>query len=204
MRLPSSLIRLRSTIAQLFGLGLRLLDPLILRLGRFVYEVRARSRLRGHVAPGVQFVGPIGVEGEGCVDLGAGTRIGRRCFFETYGGARIVIGSNVTINDGVTLVAYSGLRIGDYAMVGEYSSIRDAKHGTRRGVPVRLQDHESEMVTVGQDAWIGRGVIISKGVDVGEGAVVGANSVVTHDVPPNEIVAGAPARRIGERSGVSC
>ncbi|WP_301392729.1 DapH/DapD/GlmU-related protein, partial [uncultured Duncaniella sp.] len=43
-------------------------------------------------------------------------------------------------------------------------------------------------------AWIGAGATILPGVTVGENSVVGAGSVVTHDVEPNTVVAGNPAR----------
>ena len=49
-------------------------------------------------------------------------------------------------------------------------------------------------VTIGSDVWIGEGVFICDGVSVGDGAVIGAHAVVTHDVPPYAVVAGAPAR----------
>lgn len=179
---------------------LRLLEPALLRVRRFGFEILARSRLRGCVAPGVQFVGPVIVEGTGNVHIGAGTRVGRNVFFETYDAAAIKIGRRVTINDGVVLVAYSGVEIGDDAMIGEYTSIRDADHGMVCGVPVRVQEHSSSPVRIGSDAWIGRGVAVLKGVVIGAGAVVGANSVVTRDVAENAIVAGAPARMLGERS----
>lgn len=49
-------------------------------------------------------------------------------------------------------------------------------------------------VTIGNDVWIGEKVFIKDGVTIGDGAVVGAHSVVTRDVPPYAIVAGAPAK----------
>lgn len=51
-----------------------------------------------------------------------------------------------------------------------------------------------QRVSIGHDTWIGHGVVIMPGVRIGHGAVVGSNSVVTKDVPPYAIVAGAPAR----------
>ena len=179
---------------------LRAAEPLILRVRRFAYECQARARLRGRVAPGVQFVGPVTVEGEGLVDIGPGTRIGRRVFFETYGGARISIGCRVTINDGATLVAYEGIRIGDDTMIGEYTSVRDANHGIRAGIPVHDQPHAAAAIDIGADCWLGRGVIVTKGVALGDGAVVGANSVANRDVPANGIAAGVPAELKGERT----
>ena len=54
-------------------------------------------------------------------------------------------------------------------------------------------------VTIADRAWIGYRALVLPGVCIGEGAVVGAGSVVTRDVPPYAIVAGNPARVIGER-----
>jgi acetyltransferase-like isoleucine patch superfamily enzyme len=54
-------------------------------------------------------------------------------------------------------------------------------------------------VTIGNDAWVGRGAKILGGVTIGDGAVVAAYSVVTRDVPPYAIAAGAPARVVRYR-----
>ena len=47
--------------------------------------------------------------------------------------------------------------------------------------------------TIGNDVWTGHNVNVMAGVNIGDGAVIGAGSVVTKDVPPYAIVAGAPA-----------
>lgn len=52
---------------------------------------------------------------------------------------------------------------------------------------------------IGHDVWIGSNSIVMAGVTIGHGAVVGAASVVTKDVPPFSIVAGTPAKIIGQR-----
>ena len=54
-------------------------------------------------------------------------------------------------------------------------------------------------VVIGSDVWIGEKVFIKDGIQVGHGAVIGAHSVITGDVPPYAIVAGAPARIIRYR-----
>jgi acetyltransferase-like isoleucine patch superfamily enzyme len=176
-----------------------MLHPLTLRLGRFLFEILARAQLRGVVAPGVQFTGPIHVEGTGNVHIGAGTRVGRRVFFETYGDARIEIGPHVTINDGVFIVAHSGVAIGEWTMIGEYAAIRDANHGMAAGLPVRVQPHASAPIHLGADTWVGRNAIILPGVRLEPGAVIGANAVVRSDVPAGAIAAGVPARVVGAR-----
>ncbi len=54
-------------------------------------------------------------------------------------------------------------------------------------------------IIIDDDVWIGYGAKILDGVNVGQGAIIGVNSVVTKDVPPYAIVAGAPARVIRYR-----
>lgn len=53
-------------------------------------------------------------------------------------------------------------------------------------------------VTIGSHVFVGTRAIIMPGVTIGDRCIVGAGSVVTHDVPPGAIVAGAPARVIGD------
>lgn len=52
---------------------------------------------------------------------------------------------------------------------------------------------------IGNDVWIGAGVIINNGVKIGDGSVIGAGAVVTKDIPSYSIVAGVPAIIIKKR-----
>jgi len=54
-------------------------------------------------------------------------------------------------------------------------------------------------VAIGNDVWIGDGVLIRRGVTIGDGAIIGARSLVTNDIAPYQIVAGVPARPIHQR-----
>lgn len=53
---------------------------------------------------------------------------------------------------------------------------------------------KGDYVKIGNDVWIGARAIILPAVTIGDGAIIGAGAVVTHDVPPYAVVAGAPAR----------
>jgi len=53
--------------------------------------------------------------------------------------------------------------------------------------------------TIGDDAWIGANVVVTPGVTIADGNLIGAGSVVTGDTEPGTIVAGVPARHIGDR-----
>jgi galactoside O-acetyltransferase len=66
-------------------------------------------------------------------------------------------------------------------------------------VPAKYTNVSHAPVTIGRHAIIGCGAVILPGVTIGEGAAVGALSLVTKDVPPFTIVAGTPAKVIGQR-----
>ena len=68
-------------------------------------------------------------------------------------------------------------------VVGAFCSVADG---------VRFEPGGAGIV-VGNDVWIGRGAVVHAGVRIGDGAVVGARAVVTEDVRPYAVVAGAPA-----------
>jgi phosphonate metabolism protein (transferase hexapeptide repeat family) len=58
---------------------------------------------------------------------------------------------------------------------------------------------EISPVEIGNDVWIGEGVLIPGGVKIGDGAVIASRSVVTRDVEPYSIVGGIPAKHIRYR-----
>ncbi|WP_202902646.1 acyltransferase [Rhizobium mesoamericanum] len=55
-------------------------------------------------------------------------------------------------------------------------------------------------LTIGHGCWIGTGARIVGPLTVGDNAIVAAGAVVVRDVPAGSIVAGIPARVIGQRS----
>lgn len=98
--------------------------------------------------------------------------------------------------------------IGRYCQFGCRLSLRSNDHPLKQAgmyVNRQLLDgligryREYHPFSIGHDVWSGDNVTITAGVTVSTGAVLGANSVVTRDVPPYGIVAGAPARLIRRR-----
>lgn len=140
-------------------------------------------------------LGPVDVQGSGNVVFGRGALIYPGVHLETQGVGRIEIGDGVVLSSGVHIVAFDRVTLGDGAMVGEYSSLRDANHRLSDD-SVRESGHDSAPIAVGRNAWIGRGVTVLKGVTLGDSAVVAANAVVTRDVASRAVVGGVPARTL--------
>lgn len=110
-------------------------------------------------------------------------------------GTHIVIGDNVVINRRVYLDGRIGIRIKNNVSISPEVYIISMEHDANdpnfstQGEEVIIDDH----------VWVGVRAIILPGIHIGEGAVIGAGAVVTKDVEPYHIVAGVPARKIGER-----
>lgn len=167
---------------------------------RFWRLASLKARVEGTVPVSTQFDGAVESSGRLRLELGERCRLGRRVFLETSGDGIIRLGPNVRVNAGTFIVSYAEVTLGRDSLVGEYVSIRDANHGVSADRPIREQPHTALPIRIGEGVWIGRGAVILKGVTIGDGAVVAANSVVTRDVRRMAVVAGAPAKEIGERS----
>jgi acetyltransferase-like isoleucine patch superfamily enzyme len=102
------------------------------------------------------------------------------------------------------------LRIGNYTSIGYVRVFLSGEHRkdwvttypfrTLNGLPGAGEENLSRGdVEIGNDCWVCIESTVLSGVTIGDGAVVGACSVVTKDVPPYAIVAGNPARVVGQR-----
>jgi len=103
----------------------------------------------------------------------------------------IVVGSNVTFNDGVYLNGLGGIEIGNDVSISALSIIVSTGLDTK---DFAKKKHISKKIIIGNNVQIGVGAIILSGVNIGANVVIGAGSVVTKDVASNVIVAGNPAR----------
>jgi acetyltransferase-like isoleucine patch superfamily enzyme len=188
------LTRCARPAARLLRLWNRLLTP----WQRVYYTLRLMARVRDMDIT-VQCDGPVSVSGTGRITIGSRCRIGAHTELQTNNAGRIALGNDIRINRGCTIVSYCRVAIGNFCIIGEYVTIRDANHGMKTHEPMRYQPHCAELITIGDDVWIGRGACILPGVTIGSGAVIGANSVVTHDIPQGCIAAGIPAQAIRQR-----
>lgn len=96
-----------------------------------------------------------------------------------------------------------GVTIGNYFHVGRHLTIYSSDHDYRAGDGIPYGEAMIyRPVVIGEAVWCGANVTILPGVTIGDGAIVGAGAVVSRDVPAYAIVAGNPARVVGERDRV--
>jgi len=133
--------------------------------------------------------------------FGPGSHVERDCTIwcaeEPDSEPSLIAGANVFIGRNSYLGVWKPISIGDDTLVGAYCYIISGNHRfTAPDLPVRMQGYEGEPIKIGRNVWLGAHVILLPGVTIGDDAIVGAASVVTTAVPPAEIWAGVPARRI--------
>jgi acetyltransferase-like isoleucine patch superfamily enzyme len=114
--------------------------------------------------------------------------------FYATGGADTRIGRNVFVNQNCTFYDLGGLDIADDVMIGPNVSLVTSGHPL--GPSQRRSSVVAKPIVIERNVWIAAGVTIIGGVTIGENSVVAAGSVVTHNVPPNTLVGGNPARVI--------
>ena len=133
--------------------------------------------------------------------IGDSTHIMRDSVLETGQGGSIEIGTDTFLHPRCQVMAYKGdIEIGDHVAIAPNCAFYAYNHGSQLGELIKRQPVETRGgIRVGDDAWLGVGVVVLDGVSVGAGAIIGAGSVVTEDVPDNAIAVGNPARVVAMR-----
>ena len=119
--------------------------------------------------------------------IGDDVYIGRYCSIETDA----IIGNHVLVANNVGII---GRYDHDMSLVGCYIKnapcVRDKNY---------VINEKHRQVIIKDDVWIGFGAIVLSGVEIGQGSIIAAGSIVTEDVKEYTIVAGNPAKFIGQR-----
>jgi maltose O-acetyltransferase len=85
------------------------------------------------------------------------------------------------------------ITIGDDVQIGPNVQLLTPTHPTAAG-PRRDKWEAARPIVIGDNVWLGGGVIVLPGVTIGDNTVVGAGSVVVRDLPPDVVAVGNPAR----------
>jgi acetyltransferase-like isoleucine patch superfamily enzyme len=133
---------------------------------------------------------------EGRLEVGPQALLEPNVWLTGPGSARIRIGAGSFLNVAVMIAAMELVEIGDHCMFANGCFVTDANHRFDDPArPVPWQGFTSRGPTrIEDNVWCGAHVVVTSGVTIGRRSVIGANSVVTGDIPPYSIAAGAPAR----------
>ncbi len=112
-------------------------------------------------------------------------------------GYQISIGTGTFINYGAVLLDVAKISIGSDVQIGPNAQLLTPTHPIEPELR-RAKWEAAQPIAIGDNVWLGGGVIVCPGVTIGENAVVGAGAVVTRDLPANVVAVGNPARVIRE------
>ena len=108
-------------------------------------------------------------------------------------GENIHVGARTFINNNLTALDVARITIGEDCQIGPNVQLLTLTHPVEPQ-PRRDKLEAAEPISLGDNVWLGGGVIVCPGVTIGDNSVIGAGSVVTHSLPANVIAVGNPAR----------
>jgi maltose O-acetyltransferase len=123
--------------------------------------------------------------------LGEGTEI-RPPLYCDYG-RNLHVGARTFVNFGLVALDVAQIKIGDDVQIGPRVQLLTPTHPLEPELR-REKWEAAEPIAIGDNAWLGGGVVVCPGVTIGADTVVGAGAVVTRDLPPRVLAVGAPAR----------
>lgn len=107
-------------------------------------------------------------------------------------GFPIRLGEEVFVNANCTFLDCGGITIGAHTLIGPNCQLYTPQHPTDH-IERRRPVERGLPISIGEDCWLGGGVIVCPGVRIGNRTIVGAGSVVVHDLPDDVVAAGNPA-----------
>ena len=105
------------------------------------------------------------------------------------------MGARTFANFGLVCLDVARISIGDDVQIGPNVQLLTATHPVEAG-PAATSGRAAQPITIGDNVWLGGGVIVCPGVSIGENTVVGAGALVVSDLPANVVAVGTPARVI--------
>jgi acetyltransferase-like isoleucine patch superfamily enzyme len=137
---------------------------------------------------------------EGEFRLDDGVIVSRACMITGKGGG-VHLGPRVNVGTGCMILSDAGIRIGADTLLAGNCYVGGGAYDPDAPLDRPMSERVliAGPIEIGDDCWLGAGVVVIEGVTIGKGCVIGAGSVVTRDIPPYSIAVGAPARVLRAR-----
>ncbi|QNE35805.1 sugar O-acetyltransferase [Leifsonia shinshuensis] len=110
-------------------------------------------------------------------------------------GENLHIGAGTFVNYNLTALDVATITIGEDCQIGPGVQLLTPTH------PIDPEQRRARLeaalpIVIGDNVWLGGGVVVCPGVTIGDDSVIGAGSVVTRDIPAGVVAVGSPARVI--------
>lgn len=112
-------------------------------------------------------------------------------------GEHLIVGPRTFANYNLVALDVARITIGADCQIGPNVQLLTALHPIDPQLR-RARWEAAEPITIGDNVWLGGGVIVLPGVTIGDNTVIGAGAVVTRNLPPNVVAVGNPARVLRE------
>lgn len=139
--------------------------------------------------------------------IGNNVKIGDRIVLSVYKNEVINIADGVSIQSGSVIIG--NVEIGKDTLLSSNIYLSSRNHNFDKTIFLSIREQDkiygqstNSKVKIGEDCWLGWGVVIRPGIEIGKGSIVGSNAVVTKSIPPYEIWGGIPAKFIRKRFSI--
>lgn len=143
---------------------------------------------------------PIFLLGTKKVFLGRRVRIFPHARIEVHKNGKLIIDENISIGQSFHIICSSSIIISKGTLISANVFITDTNHTYENiSQPIHEQPTKVNNTYIGENCFIGYGVVIQAGTKLGNNCIVGANSTIKGSFPDNSIIVGSPGRIIKTR-----
>lgn len=122
------------------------------------------------------------------VKLGKNIGLRDNVLLSVRSNATLIIGDDVFINNGCSIVSHDYISIGDATKIGPNVMMFDHDYNYKTSGGVSAKEYITASIIIGRNCWIGAGTILLRGTEVGDNCVIGAGSVIKGKFPNNSII----------------
>lgn len=123
---------------------------------------------------------------KGKIKIGYGFGTSTNTAFSALDGGEMIIGERVNVNRNCIFICRKKIVIGNHCTFGPNVCLYDHDH--QYGIHGVEQGYKYGEIVIGDNCWIGAGVILLRGSHIGEGCVIGAGCLIKGDIPSHSLV----------------
>ena len=128
------------------------------------------------------------INGKGCIRIGKKCGMRRDCEISVAENGSLTLGDGFFMNRGCVIACHDSITIGNNTRLGPNVMIYDHDYDFKNQDVAQRKKHKTSPVVIGNNVWLGAGVIVLRGTVIGDNCVVGAGSVIKGVYEPNMVI----------------